>query len=166
LTLGFDPTRFQTGPPACYRASWQLPGRDSHPLTTTSLCWITIYISTSNSGRTRGIELNTGHPRRRPGGPHVPINVSNAVRSSAGSPNTPKPLRTDHRRLATSRPRDHRINTREDLIFHPSLRHLVQRGDMERLIGTIRFNLAFSSSSSFNRFTSSAFIPPYCARHR
>jgi hypothetical protein len=53
LTLGFDPTRFQTEPPACYRASWQLPGRDSHPLATTSLCWITIYISTSNSGRTR-----------------------------------------------------------------------------------------------------------------
>jgi hypothetical protein len=45
LTLGFDPTRFQTEPPACYRASWQLPGRDSHPLATTSLCWITIYIS-------------------------------------------------------------------------------------------------------------------------
>ena len=21
-TLGFDPTRFQTEPPACYRASW------------------------------------------------------------------------------------------------------------------------------------------------
>ena len=54
LTLGFDPTSFQTEPPACYRASWQLPGRDSHPLATTSLCWITIYISTSNSGRTRG----------------------------------------------------------------------------------------------------------------
>jgi hypothetical protein len=25
-----DPTRFQTDPPACYRASWQLPGPDSH----------------------------------------------------------------------------------------------------------------------------------------
>jgi hypothetical protein len=45
LTLGFDPARFQTEPPACYRASWQLSGRDSHPLATTSLCWITIYIS-------------------------------------------------------------------------------------------------------------------------
>jgi hypothetical protein len=30
--------------PACYRASWQLPGRDSHPQATTSLQWITIYI--------------------------------------------------------------------------------------------------------------------------
>ena len=39
-TLGFDPARFQTEPPACYRASWQLLGRDSHPLATTSLCWI------------------------------------------------------------------------------------------------------------------------------
>ena len=57
LTLGFDPARFQTEPPACYRASWQLPGRDSHPLATTSLCWITIYMSTSNPGRTAEIEL-------------------------------------------------------------------------------------------------------------
>jgi hypothetical protein len=39
-TLGFDPARFQTKPPACYRASWQLPGRDSHPQATTSLCRI------------------------------------------------------------------------------------------------------------------------------
>jgi hypothetical protein len=37
LTLGFDPARFHTGPPACYRASWQLPRPDSHRLPTTSL---------------------------------------------------------------------------------------------------------------------------------
>ena len=37
LTLGFDPARFQTEPPACYRASWQLPGPDSHRQATTSL---------------------------------------------------------------------------------------------------------------------------------
>jgi hypothetical protein len=37
LTLGFDPTRFQIEPPVCYRASWQLPGPDSHRLVTTSL---------------------------------------------------------------------------------------------------------------------------------
>ena len=36
-TLGFDPTRFQTEPPVCYRASWQLPGPDSHRQATTSL---------------------------------------------------------------------------------------------------------------------------------
>jgi MFS family permease len=36
-TLGFDPTSFQTEPPACYRASWQLPGPDSHRQATTSL---------------------------------------------------------------------------------------------------------------------------------
>ena len=51
-TLGFDPTRFQTEPPACYRASWQLPGPDSHRQATTSLCQITITSSTSDSGRT------------------------------------------------------------------------------------------------------------------
>src|SRR3954451_17488477 len=50
-TLGFDPARFQTEPPACYRASWQLLGRDSHPLATTSLCWIS-YSITSKSERT------------------------------------------------------------------------------------------------------------------
>jgi hypothetical protein len=37
LTLGFDPARFQTGPPAGYRASWQLPGPDFHRQATTSL---------------------------------------------------------------------------------------------------------------------------------
>src|SRR5215467_13217524 len=37
LTLGSGPTRFQTEPPACYRASWQLPGPDSHRQATTSL---------------------------------------------------------------------------------------------------------------------------------
>ena len=52
LTLGFDPTRFQTEPPACYRASWQLPGPDSHRQATTSLCQNRYTISTSNSGRT------------------------------------------------------------------------------------------------------------------
>jgi hypothetical protein len=36
LTLGFDPARFQTEPPVCYRASWQLPGPDLHRLATTS----------------------------------------------------------------------------------------------------------------------------------
>jgi len=37
LTLGFDPARFPAEPPACYRASWQLPGPDSHRQATTSL---------------------------------------------------------------------------------------------------------------------------------
>ena len=36
-TLGSGPARFQTKPPACYRASWQLPGPDSHRQATTSL---------------------------------------------------------------------------------------------------------------------------------
>src|SRR5271169_4437105 len=37
LTLGSDPARFQTRPPACYPASWQLPGPDFHRQATTSL---------------------------------------------------------------------------------------------------------------------------------
>src|SRR5215472_16581332 len=36
-TLGSGPARFQTRPPACYRASWQLPGPDFHRQATTSL---------------------------------------------------------------------------------------------------------------------------------
>jgi len=65
LTLGFDPARFQTEPPACYRASWQLPGWDSHPQATTSLCWITIYTSTSNPGHTAEIEQAADPPLAR-----------------------------------------------------------------------------------------------------
>src|SRR5437868_8104742 len=34
---GSGPARFQTAPPACYRASWQLPGPDFHRQATTSL---------------------------------------------------------------------------------------------------------------------------------
>jgi hypothetical protein len=37
LTLGSDPARFQARPPACYRASWQLPGPDFHRQAATSL---------------------------------------------------------------------------------------------------------------------------------
>ena len=36
-TLRFDAGRFPPTPAACYRASWQLPGPDSHRLATTSL---------------------------------------------------------------------------------------------------------------------------------
>lgn len=55
LTLGFDPTRFPAEPPACYRASWQLPGPDSHRQATTSLrTKITSYEVTSVlTGRTK-----------------------------------------------------------------------------------------------------------------
>jgi hypothetical protein len=42
LTLGSDAGRFPPTPPACYRASWQLPGPDSHRLADTSLStWVT-----------------------------------------------------------------------------------------------------------------------------
>ena len=37
LDAGLRPARFQTKPPACYRASWQLPGPDFHRQATTSL---------------------------------------------------------------------------------------------------------------------------------
>src|SRR6266571_1294060 len=37
MTLGFNAGRFPPTLPACYRASWQLPGPDSHRQATTSL---------------------------------------------------------------------------------------------------------------------------------
>src|SRR6266540_1397044 len=53
-TLGLDPAPLQTEPPARYRASWQPPGQDSHPLATTSLRWTrSPHSTTSNSGRTK-----------------------------------------------------------------------------------------------------------------
>ena len=47
---GFDPTRFQTEPPACYGVSWQLPGRASHSLARTSLC---VLVGGAGSARER-----------------------------------------------------------------------------------------------------------------
>src|SRR4051794_25043154 len=84
LTLGFDPARFQTEPPACYRASWQLPGPDSHRQATTSLCWISYSISTSNCwahsremlyGRVAGDALH---------GPRSAVRVAGVAREEAG----------------------------------------------------------------------------------
>ena len=69
-TLGFDPARYQTEPPACYRASWQLPGRDSHPLATTSLC------SDQVIDRTTSESLGTRRRMRKTlyeGGPFVEL---------------------------------------------------------------------------------------------
>ena len=55
-TLGFDPARFQAKPPACYRASWQLPGPDFHRLATASLCIGVFYsIFTSALGTLKNI---------------------------------------------------------------------------------------------------------------
>jgi len=54
LTLGFDLARFQTKPPACYRASWQLPGPDSHRQATTSLRpEINYTVHLQSAGRTK-----------------------------------------------------------------------------------------------------------------
>lgn len=48
-TPGFDTGRFPPTPPACYRASWQLPGRDFHPLAVTDLWAHTIRSSLPTS---------------------------------------------------------------------------------------------------------------------
>jgi len=60
LTLGFDPTRFPVEPPACYRASWQLPGPDFHRQATTSLS-LSVHPKgvTSNCLGARKIEATT-----------------------------------------------------------------------------------------------------------
>jgi hypothetical protein len=50
VTLGFDPARFQTEPPACYRAPWRLPGPDSHRLATASLSLDSVRITSNCLG--------------------------------------------------------------------------------------------------------------------
>jgi hypothetical protein len=74
LTLGFDPARFQTEPPACYRASWQLPGPDSHRQATTSLSLDPAGI-TSNWLGARKAEARWAGPagRRSPGARRRPV---------------------------------------------------------------------------------------------
>ena len=73
-TLGFDPARFQTEPPACYRASWQLPGPDSHRQATTSTPSVMSYIIfiTSDFRAHVTIRVSVDHERgrRRDGKPH------------------------------------------------------------------------------------------------
>jgi hypothetical protein len=76
LTLGFDPTRFQIEPPVCYRASWQLPGPDSHRLVTTSL---------SLSDQLSGITSNCLDARNRR------VRASRKWRESRSAPRTESP---------------------------------------------------------------------------
>jgi len=48
-TLGSDTEGFPPAPPTCYRASWQLPGPDSHRQADTSLStWVTCSTSTTS----------------------------------------------------------------------------------------------------------------------
>jgi hypothetical protein len=61
-TLGSGPARFQTTPPACYRASWQLPGPDFHRQATTSLrtrrhtMALGHGVTSGSAGRTRSLQ--------------------------------------------------------------------------------------------------------------
>jgi hypothetical protein len=63
-TLGFDAGRFPPTPPACYRASWQLPGPDFHRQATASLrLMINPYIRSTSS--LLGAQNNTYSVLRR-----------------------------------------------------------------------------------------------------
>ena len=67
-TSGFDPDRFQPEPPTCYRASWQLPGPDSHRLATTSMSpdWSRHRVpNPSSSGRTALFAYQRARPCAR-----------------------------------------------------------------------------------------------------
>src|SRR6266852_2362889 len=88
-TLGSDPTRYQTEPPACYRASWQLPGRDSHPLATTSLSSDQVTPSTTSES----LGARRGSRRRRQFGSSARGRLS--LRFSA-STDAPAPGGTTH----------------------------------------------------------------------
>jgi hypothetical protein len=65
LTLRFDAGRFRPTPAACYQASWQLPGPDSHRQTTTNLSLDrdNYMLDLQQSGRTPlAVELRGGDP--------------------------------------------------------------------------------------------------------
>jgi hypothetical protein len=71
--LGVDPARFPTEPPACYRASWQPPGWDSHPLATTSLCPDQVTRSTTSKRWAHSSERGVGARRTEPGSPATAV---------------------------------------------------------------------------------------------
>ena len=65
-TLGFDAGRFPPTPPACYRASWQLPGPDLHRQATMSLSLSgLLYGITSNCLDARNSEASGARLRYR-----------------------------------------------------------------------------------------------------
>jgi hypothetical protein len=84
LTLGFDAGRFPPTPPACYRASWQLPGPDFHRQATASLrLMINPYIRSTSS--LLGAQNSTYSRRSQ---------IVSTVRGVAGGVSPPGPRRT------------------------------------------------------------------------
>src|SRR5260370_32123041 len=74
VTLGSGAGRFPPAPPACYRASWQLPGPDFHRQATTSLrtrrntMALRHGVTSRSAGRTRKPQyalLKTAWPEER-----------------------------------------------------------------------------------------------------
>ena len=124
-------------------------------------------LPTALAKKIRTIELKAGHPRQPAGGNRHTINreqrraLERQIAEHAQSR-----LRADDRRLASATPRQTSPNTGEDLTFIRPFAISFSAAISSDWSATIRFNRAFSTSSSFRRLTSSAFIPPNCARHR
>lgn len=81
LTLRFDARRFPLTPAACYRASWRLPGLDSHQLADTSFCgsYLSFHPSFLRCPRlwARGRTTSRCPPRSTEGGPsRTPLHAS------------------------------------------------------------------------------------------
>jgi hypothetical protein len=68
-TLRFDAGRFPPTPAACYRASWQLPGPDSHRLADTSLR-VDYLNATTSKGDITSRTHAAGHTKSALGGFH------------------------------------------------------------------------------------------------
>jgi hypothetical protein len=93
-TLGFDPARFQTKPPACYRASWLLPGPDFHRQATTSL----------RNGRSTTYMINHPFPLDAPVTDDLPREAEPLVRRAHRRPRTqPLPTQTNPAVLPATR---------------------------------------------------------------
>ena len=90
-TLGSGPARFQTAPPACYRASWQMPGPAPYRQATTRVA------NTKNT-----VDYATVSPpiplgaRSHPG--TAVRDGTDAVRDASGCEPGPIPIDGGHRR--------------------------------------------------------------------
>ena len=75
-TLRFDAGRFPPTPAACYRASWQLPGPDSHRLADTSLR-VDYLNATTSKGDIASRTHAAGHTK-------LPLDPGSGLRSLPG----------------------------------------------------------------------------------
>src|SRR3954452_24145837 len=95
LTLGFDPARFQTEPPVCYRASWQLPRTGLPPASDDELT-TTDQPTRRSTACLLGARENLTGRHSPPGRGHASLSP-NTSRSSTTADDCTRPSATERR---------------------------------------------------------------------